>query len=367
MRTKIIATVGPSTFPVIKEVFKTASVARFNFSHRNYAFFKKVIKEIRKHYEGIPILADLKGPEIRTRDVKTHEIKKGDVYVIGKDFDISYEDLAYYVNKGDIIKIDDGKVELQVLKTDDKKIEVVGLSEGKLEENKSVNIPGRDIDMPALTEQDYEDLDFIKKHDFDYIAQSFVKHGEDVRMLKEYLDKYEALIIAKIEHQRAIKNLPRILKESEGVMVARGDLGVETDIAYLPIYQKQIIEKARNEGKIVVVATHLLRSMVKDPLPSRAEITDIYYAVSNKPDALMLSEETAIGYNPVRAVNYMKHVIEVAENYYFGEEKKPLKLPDMDIQNLIKLISSLEIPRSIKWNTSSLKKKRWGKLLRGVL
>ncbi len=366
MKTKIIATIGPSTMKHLNEIFSIAKVARFNFSHSDYQFFKKAINKLKKINPDIALLADLKGPEIRIKKVRKKEIKKGEEIIIGKDIILTYKHLAYYVDKEDIIKIDDGRVELKVKKVEDDKIIVEAITEGQLQEKKAVNVPGKDIEMPALTNKDYEDLKFIQKHDFDFIAQSFVKRREDIIMLKEVVGEEKA-IIAKIEHQKAIKNLKGILKESIGVMVARGDLGVETDIAYLPIIQREIINKARQYGKAVIVATHLLRSMVEDPMPSRAEISDIYFAVSAKPDALMLSEETAIGKYPVEAVNYMKHIIEVAEEHYFGKDKGIVKIKDIEFEELVKIVSSMEIPRIIKWKVKDQNKRRLGKLLRGVI
>lgn len=365
MRTKIIATVGPVTIQHLDKIFEVADVARFNFSHADYSFFKKAIRKLRDLDKEVALLADLRGPEIRIAKLQKEEVKKGDEIVIGEDVILTYEDLPYYVDKGDIIKIDDGRVELRVKGVKDDKIITVALNNGILRERKAVNVPGKDIEMPALTKEDYKDLKFIQREEFDFIAQSFVKRREDVVMLKEVVKNIA--IIAKIEHQHAIRNLAEILKESIGVMVARGDLGVETDIAYLPILQRNIIDEARRQGKVVIVATHLLKSMVYDLIPSRAEISDIYFAVSAKPDALMLSEETAIGDYAVEAVNYMKHVIEVAEEYYFGKEKEAVRIKDIDFEDLVRLVSSMEIPRLIKWDAKDERERRLGRLLRGVI
>ncbi len=360
MLTKIIVTVGPGMESHIEEIFSIAHVARFNFSHANYDYFKYLMRKIRNFNEDIAFLADLKGPEIRTKNVKTREIRKNQEVVIGEDFEVSYPNIVDYISPGDLINIDDGRILLKIIKVHENKIITKALNDATLEENKSINIPGRNIEIPALTKKDYEDLDFIKRHEFDFIAQSWVKRKEDIIMLKEYIP--DVPIIAKIEHQEAIKNLDEILKESIGVMIARGDLGIETDIAYLPILQRKIMEKAMEHKKISIIATHFLRSMVYDPIPSRAEVNDIFCAIREKPDAVMLSEETAIGKYPLDAVKMMKKIIEVAEHYYFGEAREIIKenctFEDVFIESRAK--------DNIKILCKNSKEKRKFAIIRGV-
>jgi pyruvate kinase len=329
--TKIIATVGPSSEreEVLKELFNYVDAFRLNFSHGDHkehgkriALIRKLERELNKR---IPIILDTKGPEIRTGLFeKEIFLKKGQIVriknqeIIGneKEFCVSYEDLYKEVEKGDKILIDDGLIELEVLEVEGKDIVCEVKNEGFISSKKSVNLPGKELNIEFLSEKDKVDIKFGVENDLDFLALSFVRSAKDIKKVKAYLKELNAKnfkIIAKIENKKALENLEEILEESDGVMVARGDLGVEIPVEEVPIWQKKIIEMAREKGKFTIVATQMLDSMINNPRPTRAEASDVINAVFDKTDAVMLSGETAKGKFPIESVKMMDKLLRKAE------------------------------------------------------
>jgi pyruvate kinase len=329
-KTKIVCTLGPASASVkiITEMVEAGmNVARLNFSHGDYESHGQLIKNIRvvsaKLKVPIAIIQDLHGPKIRVKNLKKPiDVQIGQTIVIGEDFDLDAE-VVKSIRQNQRILIEDGLIEMEVRKISGSKVFCTVLSPGKIQDKKGVNLPRTKLKIPILTEKDIEDLKFGLKMDVDYIALSFVRTAQDVRNLKKLIDKYnpknfeKPKIIAKIEKPEAVKNFDAILKESDSVMVARGDLGVEMPEAQVPIIQKTIIQKALKSAKPVIVATQMLDSMIKNPRPTRAEVSDVANAVIDQTDCVMLSGETAFGKYPVKTVLQMAKIIEVTEKSVF--------------------------------------------------
>ncbi len=339
-KTKLVCTIGPasSSPKVLKSLIKKGlDVARINFSHGNYEEYKKIIQNIRKISmeleRPVAILQDLRGPKLRVGKIKGGSItlKKGEKLVIttkeieGKKGIIpsDYKFLPKFVKKGEIILMDDGNLELKVTEVKKEEIITKVVVGGVLKSNKGINLPNTKLNIPALTEKDKRDVEFGVENEVDYIALSFVQKAQDIKDLKRILKtkKTDIPIIAKIEKPDAIKNLDEIIDEADGVMVARGDLGVEMKEEMVPILQKEIIKKASKKGKMVITATQMLESMIEKPRPTRAEATDVSNAILDMTDAVMLSGETAVGKYPVKAVKIIKNIACITEtSSYFNPE-----------------------------------------------
>lgn len=334
-KTKIVCTMGPNTDnrEIMKELaLNGMDVARFNFSHGDHAEHKKrleILESVREEL-GIPIasLLDTKGPEIRTgklKDGKKVTLKEGDLYtltteeIVGdeKRGYINYAGLAEDVKPGDRILIDDGLIELQVREVSGHDIVCRIENGGELGEKKGVNVPGVRIKLPALTDKDKEDIRFGVDAGFDFVAASFVRNADAIREIREILDeKGSAMqIIAKIENEEGIENIDSIIEASDGIMVARGDMGVEIPAEKVPHIQKMIIRKCNLACKVVITATQMLDSMIRNPRPTRAEVSDVANAVYEGTDAVMLSGETAMGSYPIEAVRMMSQIAEESEKY----------------------------------------------------
>ncbi len=326
-RTKIICTIGPSSEnPKIlsKLVENGMNVARLNFSHGSYENHAMLISNIRtvskKQDRPIGILQDLQGPKIRIGALaKPVTIKKNQTIVIGKDIAMDF-DISKSVKKGERILIEDGLMELKIVKVSGNNISCKVVNGGIIKSHKGVNLPDSSVTFPIMTAKDKADLRFGLKQDVDYIALSFVRNGTDIRNLRKLIHKYlpkgsmAPKIIAKIERKEALENFDRILKEADGIMVARGDLGVEIADSQVPAIQKNIIAKCNSHAKPVIVATQMLDSMIRNPRPTRAEVSDVANAVIDHADAVMLSGETASGSYPVEAVSEMRRIIEDTES-----------------------------------------------------
>lgn len=304
-------------------------VARINFSHGTHKEHATQIRTLRKiaRQFGFPlaIMQDLPGPKNRTGKLKNGviELREGAEFILttkqllGNEHMVSVglPELPKKVKPEDIIYIDDGAIELKVISTNLTDVKCRVTTGGKLGEEKGINVPGVNWDSPTITEEDWEHLVFGLKHQVDFIALSFIKEAADIIKVKDFLRKGKNIpaIIAKIERQEAINNLDEILEVADGAMVARGDLGVEIALPKVPIAQKKIIERCNRLGKPVIVATQMLESMVSAPRPTRAEVTDIANAIFDGADAIMLSEETAIGDYPVESVSMMAQIALEAE------------------------------------------------------
>lgn len=320
--TKIVATLGPSTDSVekIQRLHKAGmSVARLNFSHGTEEYFEKLIAKIREVSEDIAIMLDTKGPEIRSGEVENNcilleddqEIILTNKEIIGtkKKLTINYKFL-HNLSKGNLILIDDGLIEIQIIKKKDKELIGKVLNGGLLASKKTVTIKGHSVELPFLSSKDKKDIEFGVKHNVDFVAASFVRKESEIREFKAYLNKFksEIKIISKIEHEEAVNNIDGIILESDGIMVARGDLGVEVELERVPFIQTEIIKKCNNAGKPVIVATQMLESMRSNPRPTRAEVADVSVAIKQGTDAVMLSGETASGKYPVKAVEMMARI-----------------------------------------------------------
>jgi pyruvate kinase len=321
--TKIIATIGPASdsLETIQKMFDSGmDVARLNFSHGSYEYFDNVISNIRKVSNRIAIMLDTKGPEIRTGELESKSIflKGGQALyftskkILGnkKEITINYNNLEK-LKVGNTILIDDGIIETKVIKIEKKRVKVRVLNGGELLPRKTVTIRGHNPNIPFLTKKDKEDIEYGIKKKVDFIAASFVREAKDIIDLQKFLKKKNAdgiRIIAKIEHANAIKNVNEIIEVSKGIMVARGDLGVEIPLEKVPNFQKEIISKCNELGRPVIVATQMLESMVNNPRPTRAEVADIAAAIIQGTDAIMLSGETASGKYPLESVKIMNRI-----------------------------------------------------------
>jgi len=334
-KTKIICTIGPASESpdVIRGLIqKGMSMARLNFSHGTHAEHQNKIMLIRSISEelGKPvgILMDLGGPKIRVGMVKEPgiQLKPGQAFTLSalpvestlQQISVSYGNLSREVKAGDRILLSDGMMELVVKETDQHNIHCEVITGGLLTSHKGINVPTSSLQVDALTEKDREDLSFGLKHDVDYVGLSFVRSEKDIAMVKDIIrqEKKDTPVIAKIEKHEALDRIEEIMDIADGIMVARGDLGVEIPLENVPRLQKSLIRKANSAGKPVIIATQMLRSMVDAPRPTRAEATDVANAVLDGADALMLSEETAAGNYPIEALQYLVRIADDAEKSY---------------------------------------------------
>lgn len=301
------------------------NVVRMNTAHATIEGMKNIIKNVRAVSSHLALLIDTKGPEVRTTNVaepllyKTGEVVKifgrPDVDSTHDIINVSYADIAKDLKVGNDILIDDGALDMRVIDIIGPMVVAQVMNDGVLEAHKSVNIPGRHIDLPALTEKDKHNILFAIEQDIDFIAHSFVRNAQDVKAVQDILDEHHSdiKIISKIENQEGVDNIDEIIDASYGIMIARGDLGIEVPIEEIPGIQRQIIRKCVMKKKPVIVATQMLHTMINNPRPTRAEVTDIANAIYSRTDALMLSGETASGRYPVDAVQTMARIAEQAE------------------------------------------------------
>jgi pyruvate kinase len=334
-KTKMVCTIGPaSESPQTLEALIKAgmNVARLNFSHGTHTEHLRKIESIREMADRLrqptAILQDLAGPKIRIGKMKKEgtELRRGDKFfltnrqIMGdeKGVSVTYSSLPRDVKKGDRILLADGSIELQVLGSDDQDIECRVVVGGILTSHKGINIPTGTLLAPAFTERDREDLLFGIQKGVDLIGLSYVKEASDIERAKEVLRERSAdiQVIAKIERKEALENIDGILSAADGIMVARGDLGIETPLERIPNVQKRLIQKANALGKPVITATQMLRSMVDHTQPTRAEVTDVVNAIYDGTDAVMLSEETATGRFPIEAVQMMAKIAQAAEEEF---------------------------------------------------
>jgi pyruvate kinase len=333
-RTKIICTIGPATasFNVLKQLHEAGmDVVRVNMSHSDHADALKIINWIktlnRQVLHPIPIMLDTQGPEIRTGVLdQPMELKEGEIVTLTvrdaqmvetKSIHVNNEELVDVVSVGRIVTIDNGLLNFEVLEKSANRLKCKVVHGGTLGSRKHVNLPGVRVNLPAITPKDREDITFGIENDVDFIALSFVRRPEDVRELKEFLgSKVNTIkVISKIEDQEGVTNVHEIVRMSDGVMVARGDLGIETDIADLPNVQRRIVHSAAKWGRRCIVATHLLESMIENPIPTRAEVTDVANAIYEGVDAVMLSGETSVGHYPVRCVEQLRAIAGQTERF----------------------------------------------------
>lgn len=338
--TKIVATLGPasSTKEKIRELFKAGvTMFRLNSSHGDVEMHGqnlKYIREIEKEENTlIPVLLDLQGPKIRIGMLpESIEIKKGQILkfrhqteITGDILPVDYKGIAQDVNIGEMIMVDDGKIQLEVQGVEGDVVITKVLTDGLLKQRKGINIPGSQGSLEVLTERDKKFVEFAAHQDIDYLGLSFVREASDIVELRELLKSHgneTAKIISKIEKPQAVNNIDSIIDVSDGIMVARGDLGIEISNEKVPIVQKTIIRKANTKRKVVIVATQMLDSMIENPIPTRAETSDVANAILDGTDAIMLSGETAAGAYPVEAVSMMKRIADNVESSSFMRKNK---------------------------------------------
>ena len=347
-RTKIICTIGPATesYASLKKLYKAGmNVARLNMSHSDHKNAKKIIDRIRKLNKQVKnpvgILLDTQGPEIRTGDTsEVVNLEPGQLvsFTVRDEIDVEttsirvhYDELIQSVSVGTLISLDNGLLNFKVLKKTKNQLECKVLDGGKLGSKRHVNLPGIRINLPSITEKDKRDIAFGLKENVDFIALSFVRDASDIEDLKKILKtKIKKIkIISKIEDREGLSNIDDICKVSDAVMVARGDLGIETDLANLPNVQRKIMSSCAKYGVNSIVATHLLESMIENPTPTRAEVTDVANAIYEGADAVMLSGETTIGKYPIEAVNFISRIATQTEKYRtLGYEEKLISETD---------------------------------------
>ena len=335
-RTKIVATLGPATNQkeiLRKMILAGLDVFRLNFSHGEYSEKEEIINTIRELETelavNIAILIDLQGPKIRIGNVENEPklLKENDIINFSSDnsnlpsdtYYISYQNFTGDVKVGENILIDDGKIKLEITKVnlDKQFVSAKVIHGGFLSSNKGVNLPNTETKLPSLTEKDKKDVLFALNHDVDWIALSFVRKAEDILFLRNYMGNFnkQIKIIAKIEKPEAVDNIDAIINVTDGIMVARGDLGVEMDFDKVPVIQKIIVDKCIANAKPVIIATQMMESMIEQFRPTRAEANDVANAVDDGADALMLSGETAVGKYPVETIEAMQSIIDYTEKH----------------------------------------------------
>lgn len=352
-KTKILATLGPQTSGVesIKKLIEAGiNAVRLNMSHGSYDFYASLFENIHtartELNSPLAILADLQGPKIRIGELKEKEIET----FSGKEIEITTEDITgddklistSYKNLhrdaviGDLILINDGLIRLRIISKKQKSVVCEIENGGILSPRKGMNLPGMKLSTPSLTEKDFEDLNFLIDKPVDYLALSFVRNAEDIHQLKEWLGKNgkSTPVIAKIEKKEAIDAFDSILIAADGIMVARGDLGVELSPAKVPVIQKEIIKTCNETGKLVITATQMLESMINSPIPTRAEAADVANAVWDGTDVVMLSGETSVGKFPIETVKMMNEIIFNAERHFISNENIKFQIPEAFEENL---------------------------------
>ncbi|TGK00058.1 pyruvate kinase [Leptospira langatensis] len=366
-KTKMVCTIGPSSSD---EIILTAllragmDIARMNFSHGTHEDHKQVFQKLRKceSESGVPlgIMADLQGPKIRTGKLRVPQIELekgnkirlladmeylGDSEAIGTTYPAMIEDLR----SGDKLLVDDGKLVLEVESKSSKEALLKVIIGGILKSNKGINLPGTPISAPALSEKDLLDLKFALSLGVDYVALSFVRRASDLEMAREIMRGTQTGLIAKIERPEAIRNIDEILDAADGIMIARGDLGVEIETERVPVLQKELIYKANRAGKPVITATQMLESMVENPRPTRAEASDVANAVMDGTDAVMLSGESASGKYPVESAEMMAKILRETENLdRIYEIHWNLKKSELEIERAALGSAAREIAHSIQ-------------------
>src|SRR5580765_4929235 len=326
-KTKIIATLGPATDSaemIAKLIAAGVNVFRLNMSHAPHDWVRRVVKDIRAasaaagKFAGI--MMDTQGPAIRTGDLSVPlDLKPGQKFTLTvrgerseeeRSVDVNYANFVNDINVGDVVLLDNGAIQMKVLAKSGNKVECEVLTEGKLGSRRHINLPGVKVSLPALTSKDIKDVMLGLEIGVDLIALSFVREARDLLQLRELFEegKPHPFVIAKIEDQQAVKNLEEIVSEADGIMVARGDLGIEIPYEELPIVQRRIVKTCLHVGKPVIVATHMLESMIESPMPTRAEVTDVANAVFEQADAIMLSGETTVGKYPIKCIEVFDRI-----------------------------------------------------------
>jgi pyruvate kinase len=326
-KTKIVATLGPATSSpemIAALIAAGVNIFRLNMSHAPHDWVRQIVATIRSAsaaaQKHIGILMDTQGPAIRTGDLSVPlDLKPGQKFTLTvrgeqseeeHSVDVNYANFVNDINVGDVVLVDNGAIEMKVLAKSGNKVSCEVLTAGTLGSRRHINLPGVKVSLPALTAKDIQDVKLGLELEVDFIALSFVREARDLLQLKEHFTgaKHRPLVIAKVEDQEAVKNLESIVAEADGIMVARGDLGIEIPYEELPIVQRRIVKTCLRVGKPVIVATHMLESMIGSPMPTRAEVTDVANAVFEQADAIMLSGETTVGKYPLKCIEVFDRI-----------------------------------------------------------
>ncbi|UCH01739.1 MAG: pyruvate kinase [Candidatus Bathyarchaeota archaeon] len=316
-KTKILCTLGPASrsLKMLRRMYKAGmNGVRINTAFGNFDDYKGMIRNVRK-LGDIPVLLDLKGPEIRVKLEKKMYTKKDDLIEIGKERPIEFNYNIYnQLNIGDNVLINNGKLLTHIVKSEKNYVQLVIERGGTIEDGVGVNIPGKKLHVPSVSEKDLRAINFAKENNVEFVALSFVRGKQDISNFKGFAYNLQAEIVAKIENHQGVENFEEILREVDSIMIARGDLGVEMDLERIPLIQKHMIQRSNQEGKLVITATEILESMINNSIPTRAEISDIANAILDGTDVLMLSGETAIGRYPVESVSAITKTAVQVEN-----------------------------------------------------
>lgn len=372
-KTKILATLGPATSSVeqIKNlIYAGIDGVRLNFSHGDFNFFEEIFRNIYlacvDEKTPLAVLIDLQGPKIRIGELAEPEIqiKEDDTIEITTEkipgtkekISTTYKYLPRDAEIGNLILIDDGLIRLSIIEKTENSVICKVLNNGTLKPRKGMNLPGMKLSTPSITEKDYENLEFALKHRVDFIALSFVRSAEDVIELKNWLlmKGKDIPVIAKIEKKEAIEQIDEILKIADGIMIARGDLGVELPPQEVPVLQKSIIKKCNAAGKMVITATQMLESMINSPVPTRAEASDVANAVWDGTDVVMLSGETSVGKFPVRAVQIMNDILKKAEDHFLNRKDIDFLIPELLQEKLFDSVGRAVVAISHQTNAQAI-------------
>jgi pyruvate kinase len=372
-KTKILCTLGPATnkAEIIEKLIVTgADGVRLNFSHGSYDSFKHLFTELDKacldEHTPLSILIDLQGPKIRVGELSEPEIEiyHGDKIEITTEdvkgtkelISTSYKSLPDDALVGDRLLIDDGLLRLRIIEIKKKSVVCIIENGGTLRPKKGMNLPGMRLSTDSVTEKDYENLEFALDYRVDYVALSFVRSAGDISLLREWMKRKNKVrpIIAKIEKKEAWDNFDEILELADGIMVARGDLGVELPPQEVPIIQKEIIKKCNRKGKLVITATQMLESMIHNPIPTRAEASDVANAVLDGTDVVMLSGETAIGKFPIQTVQIMNDIIENTDPYFKPIKEEEFEIPESIEENLFDSVGRGIVSMSRQINAAAI-------------
>jgi pyruvate kinase len=316
-KTKIICTIGPASLQteILRKMYQAGmNGARINTAYGTLDQYRLIVDNVRETAD-IPIIVDIKGPEIRLRAKRKRTVKKGEVLEVGFNREeISFNHNFYdRMSIADDVYIDNGKIRTRVIEKDNGILRLLVMNDGEISDGKGVNVPNKQLSVPTLSKKDLEIIEFAEKYDVEYIALSFTRSAQDVNVLKSKAHGFEGAIIAKIENFEGVKNFEEILGGVEGIMVARGDLGVEIRPEKVPLVQKSLIKSCNQKGKTVVTATEMLESMMHSSTPTRAEVSDVANAILDGTDATMLSGETSIGDYPVDSVSMMSRIAKETE------------------------------------------------------
>ncbi len=315
-KSKILCTIGPASmsFEALQAMYRAGmSGIRINTAFGDLDQYREIIGNIRR-VGDIPTMLDLKGPELRIKLTEPIDVKRNDAVEAGEGSALGFNhDICGQLDVGDRILVDNGKIYLRVTERKDCGVRLVTERGGQLEDGKGANVPSKRLDIPTLSEKDMHCVEFARENEIEFIALSFVRTKEDIKSLRGAASGLQAEFIAKVESSEGVDNFDEILGEADGIIVARGDLGVEMELERVPLIQKHMIQRCNQEGKLVITATEMLESMTSNPTPTRAEVSDVANAILDGTDALMLSEETAVGKYPVETVSMMTRIAESVE------------------------------------------------------